>query len=410
MKWETARLGELIDVKHGFAFKGEFFADSGDLVLLTPGNCDEAGGLKLRADKEKFYSGEFPDEYLLHQGDMLIVMTDLVGTAPVLGGAFLIPEDDRYLHNQRLGLVTVTEASRLDKGFLYWLLNSNEYRGQVRGSASGATVRHTSPGRVKNVTVRLPPDLASQREIAERLFAYDNLIDNNRRRIKLLEDSVRLLFDEWFVRLRFPGYEHMRITNGVPEGWSREQLGELADLQLGKMLDQKKNKGDLMPYLANVNVRWGDIDLHELREMRFEDAELDRFGLKYGDIVMCEGGEPGRCAIWKDQLPRMMIQKAIHRIRAHADVSYLYLYRRLREMAQSGQLARLFTGATIKHLPREKLELVTLDVPPARLMGHFAEIVDPFERQIALLESANRYALKARDLLLPRLMSGELTV
>ena len=100
-----------------------------------------------------------------------------------------------------------------------------------------------------------------------------------------------------------------------------------------KMLDQKENKGELMPYLANVNVRWCDR-LDNLREMRFEDNELDTVGLKYGDIVMCEGGEPGRCALWKEQLPRMMIQKAIHRIRAHPEVSYLFLYYCLRHKGQ----------------------------------------------------------------------------
>ncbi|MFO1375606.1 MAG: hypothetical protein U1F14_01190 [Steroidobacteraceae bacterium] len=135
------------------------------------------------------------------------------------------------------------------------------------------------------------------------------------------------------------------------------------------MLDQNKNKGDLMPYLANINIRWGEIDLHNLREMRFEEDELDTFGLRYGDIVMCEGGEPGRCAIWKEQLSNMMIQKAVHRIRARPDVSHLFLYWSLRDKGQSGQMAMLFTGATIKHLRREKLALVKVAVPPARLMA-----------------------------------------
>src|SRR5262245_59146369 len=108
--------------------------------------------------------------------------------------------------------------------------------------------------------------------------------------------------------------------------WDKKPLAELADFCLGKMLDAKKNRGDLRPYLANVNVRWGGFDFDGLREMRFEQHELDRFGLKYGDIVMCEGGEPGRCAIWKEQVPGMMIQKAIHRIRAHKCLDHRFLY------------------------------------------------------------------------------------
>jgi type I restriction enzyme S subunit len=176
------------------------------------------------------------------------------------------------------------------------------------------------------------------------------------------------------------------------------------------MLDQEKNRGDLMPYLANVNVRWGEFDLRELREMRFEHDELEVFGLKFGDIVMCEGGEPGRCAIWKEQMPGMMIQKALHRIRCRENMDHAYLYHSLRHQGQSGHLATLFTGATIKHLPREKLAKVTLVVPPAGLMDLFSKHVHPVERQVGLLEAANRRAMEARDLLLPRLISGELAV
>ena len=128
MKWDTIQLGEVIDVKHGFAFKSQYFAESGELVLLTPGNCRESGGLKLKGDKEKYYVGEFPPEFLLVEGDMLVVMTDLINIAPILGGSFLIPENNRFLHNQRLGLVRITDASRIDKTFLYYLLNTYEYR------------------------------------------------------------------------------------------------------------------------------------------------------------------------------------------------------------------------------------------------------------------------------------------
>jgi type I restriction enzyme, S subunit len=104
MTWVTAQLGDLIEIKHGFAFKGEFFSDSGSYILLTPGNCYERGGLRLKGEKEKYYSGEIREEYILSAGDLIVVMTDLVNTAPILGGAFFIPEDNKYLHNQRLGL------------------------------------------------------------------------------------------------------------------------------------------------------------------------------------------------------------------------------------------------------------------------------------------------------------------
>jgi type I restriction enzyme, S subunit len=186
MRWEVVELGQVIDIKHGYAFKSAFFADQGEYILLTPGNCHESGGLRLKGDNEKFYAGDFPSEYLLHEGDMLVVMTDLINRAPILGGSFLIPENNRFLHNQRLGLVQIADEQRIDKLFLYYLLNTYDYRAQVRGSASGATVRHTSPGRIKECKVRIPREVGYQRRIGETLLAYDELIENNRRRMALL--------------------------------------------------------------------------------------------------------------------------------------------------------------------------------------------------------------------------------
>lgn len=225
-----------------------------------------------------------------------------------------------------------------------------------------------------------------------------------------MEEAARLLYREWFVQFRFPGHEHVRVMDGLPEGWVRRTLGELAEVSLGKMLDAKKNRGDLRPYLANINVRWGRFDLWEVRDMPFEFHEFDRYSLMHGDIVMCEGGEPGRCAIWKDQVPGMMLQKALHRIRVRPGLDHYFLYYCLSYMVKSGRLAGLFTGATIKHLPREKLIKAVVEIPPERLVRVFADYVAPIELQIRTLELALWRASEARDLLLPRLMNGEIAV
>ena len=179
--------------------------------------------------------------------------------------------------------------------------------------------------------------------------------------------------------------------------WSQKPLEEVADFSLGKMLDEKKNRGELMTYLANANVRWGEFNLDNLREMRFEPRDLDRYGLQYGDIVMCEGGEPGRCAIWKDQVPGMMIQKALHRIRPHPGLDSRFLFYSFLKKRRNDELSGLFTGSTIKHLPREKLAKVRIDVPPLPIQQRIADILSAYDdliennrRRIALLEEAAR--------------------
>jgi type I restriction enzyme S subunit len=179
--------------------------------------------------------------------------------------------------------------------------------------------------------------------------------------------------------------------------WPKKPLSEVADYQLGKMLDQVKNRGDSRPYLANKNVRWGTFDFSELREMRFEEAEFERFSLKNGDIVMCEGGVPGRCAIWREEMPQMMYQKALHRIRPLEGMDSVFLYYNLSHRAQSGHFNGLLTGATIKHLPREKLALVDVDVPDlptqtriASILSVYDDLIENNRRRIALLEQAAR--------------------
>lgn len=179
--------------------------------------------------------------------------------------------------------------------------------------------------------------------------------------------------------------------------WSTRRLGEVADLCLGKMLDEKKNRGELLPYLANVNVRWGEFDLTSLREMRFEAHEKERFGLRTGDIVMCEGGEPGRCALWKDEAPGMMFQKALHRIRPHSCLDNRFLFYSFLQMGKAGHFAPLFTGSTIKHFPGEKLALLEVTFPKRAIQERIAatltaydDLIENNRRRMALLEESAR--------------------
>ena len=177
--------------------------------------------------------------------------------------------------------------------------------------------------------------------------------------------------------------------------WEKARLGNVTDSCLGKMLDKAKNKGEYQPYLANVDVRWGSFNLDNLSEMRFEDNEQERYGLKYGDLVICEGGEPGRCAIWKDQIPNMKIQKALHRVRVHDCLDYRFLYYWFLLAGKTGALEQYFTGATIKHMPGEKLRSVLIDMPPIEVQRHIANIlwvyddlIENNQKQIKLLEEA----------------------
>lgn len=387
MNWVSLRLGEAMDIKHGFAFKGEFFAESGEYVLLTPGNCHEAGGIKLRGEKEKYYVGEIPAEYILGRGDLLVVMTDLVGTAPVLGGAFVVPESDRYLHNQRLGLVQVTDRSRIDQRFLYYLLNTHDYRAQIRGSASGATVRHTSPGRIRAAVVRIPQDTGYQRRIADTLSDYDDLIDNNRRRIKLLEDSVRLLFDEWFVRLRFPEGAVSAVADGVPAGWSKVCLDEVLLLQRGFDLPSQNREAGEVPIYGSTGI----VGFHKEAKVAGPGLVTGRSG-SLGEVhFVARDFWPLNTALWVKEFKRATPLFALHLLRGM-------------------RLEQYNGGVSVPTLDRKVVHKAEVLLPATSVMQRFESFAEDVYRQIDTLTAMNEKLRTARDLLLPRLMSGELTV
>ncbi|WP_457792834.1 restriction endonuclease subunit S [Pseudomonas syringae] len=164
--------------------------------------------------------------------------------------------------------------------------------------------------------------------------------------------------------------------------WQNRRLGEVAEMCLGKMLDKNKNKGELQPYLANINVRWGSFELNSLNNMRFEKSEQERYGLKFGDIVVCEGGEPGRCAIWKDQVPGMKIQKALHRMRVNSSNSNEFVYYRLLLSGRNGELSKHFIGSTIKHLTGVGLKQVEFSFPVLEEQRKIAAVLSVLDAKI----------------------------
>lgn len=141
--WRRSRLGDVLTVKHGFAFKGEDFAEDGRYIVVTPGNFADGGGFKAKESKEKYYSADPPDEFVLSEGDLILALTDLKQDAPILGSPAWVPVDGVYLHNQRIGRVVEVDEQRLDSRFTYYLFCTDALRAQIRATATGATVRHT---------------------------------------------------------------------------------------------------------------------------------------------------------------------------------------------------------------------------------------------------------------------------
>lgn len=171
--------------------------------------------------------------------------------------------------------------------------------------------------------------------------------------------------------------------------WPLVRLGDHVDACLGKMLDAKKNKGLLQPYLGNSNVRWGRFDLADLAEMRFEPHEESRYGILPGDLIVCEGGEPGRCAVWTAPVTNMKIQKALHRIRPKNTLNNYYLYYWFLHAARVGLLESHFTGTTIKHLTGKAIDALEVPLPPISTQHAIVDTLRPLDARIELIDQEN---------------------
>lgn len=171
--------------------------------------------------------------------------------------------------------------------------------------------------------------------------------------------------------------------------WKSFKIGDISDSCLGKMLDKNKNKGEFQPYLSNKAVRWGEFDLSNLSEMRFEPHEEERYGIRNGDLIVCEGGEPGRCAIWRSVVPTMKIQKALHRVRVNPGFNNEFLYYRLLLAGRDGELEKYFIGSTIKHLTGVNLKKIEFEFPPYEMQCAISKVLSNLDSKIRLNNRIN---------------------
>lgn len=168
-------------------------------------------------------------------------------------------------------------------------------------------------------------------------------------------------------------YENLHFE--IPQNWTWCYLEDIAIDDLGKTLDKVKNRGEYYPYLRSINVRWGDVNLDDLKEMRFEDKELSQYRIKKYDLLICEGGEAGRCAVWSRE-DNILYQNAIHRVRFYGNInSYFYMY--VLHLYNDMQILEKYSkGVTISHLTKSSLNKIPLPLPPLKEQRR---IIDAFE-------------------------------
>lgn len=194
----------------------------------------------------------------------------------------------------------------------------------------------------------------------------------------------------------------------LPNGWELRVVGDLFEVQLGKMLNNAaKEKSPQYPYLGNSNVRWGCFDLTDLKTMHFSDRDIEKFELRNGDVIMCEGGEVGRCAIWNGEAQEIYYQKALHRLRSKGEIKPEYFQSYMEFINGSKLLDDFTTRTSIAHLTREKLLELPVKVPPAGEQGKIAKILSTWDKFIATTERQIANSQQQNKALMQQLLTGK---
>ncbi|MFM0174609.1 restriction endonuclease subunit S [Paraburkholderia sediminicola] len=426
-------LGRYIRVKHGFAFKGEYFTEkmTSD-VLVTPGNFALGGG--FQDDKKKYYDGPVPDGYVLQPGDLVVTMTDLSKAGDTLGYPALIPESvgTRYLHNQRIGLIEIKDGVEVDKGFLFYRLRADDYRRHILATASGSTVRHTSPGRIYEFEPALP-SIDDQRAIAGVLGALDGKIMQNRRATRVLERLAQAIFRAWFVdfdaikakasgSISFPSMPQSvfdrlpscLVDSGIgpiPEGWEMKPIGDVVSIKGGATPSTKNSE-----YWEEGTHCWATPrDLSRLSspvlldtERRITDAGVQCISsglLPPGSVLMSSRAPVGYLAI--AGVPTAINQGFIAMV-CDGPLPPTYIWQWA--YASMDAIHARASGTTFPEISKKNFRPLPVVVPPPDVVAAFQSLVDPLLELLTATIKEDGVLASMRDYLLPRLLSRSVRV
>lgn len=387
-----AKLGDFMRIKHGFAFKGDYItAEDNEIVLVTPGNFEIGGGFKEK--KCKFFSGDYPKDYVLHADDLIVTMTDLSKQGDTLGYSARVPNSNRiYLHNQRIGLVDVFNPNA-DKDYLYWFMRTPQYQKKIVATASGSTVKHTSPSRICDVEINLP-SIDKQKKIASLLTSIEKKIHISERINDNLFAQMQALYAAWFIDcIPFGGIK--------PSSWQKTSIYTIADIIYGAPFSSKQFNTDGKG-IPIIRIR----DLKEQKVATYTTEKHPKgYLLQAGDIVVGMDGEfvPyiwGSDEAWLNQRVCVFKNK---RLKGKA-----FLYFTIKPLLYAIEQTQVAT--TVIHIGKKDFDAFEITLPDPRVLDSFDAITTPMVEKIV----ENRFEIKQlellRDALLPKLMSGELDV
>lgn len=398
-EWKEYKLGEFFKVKHGFAFSGKYISEEkSEDILVTPGNFKIGGGFK--SDKFKYYqSKDYPSDYILKEGDIVVTMTDLSKDSDTLGYSAKIPRitNGLYLHNQRIGLLQFKDNIEASKEFIYWLLRTREYQGYIVGSASGTSIMHTSPSRIEDYEGLFPP-LPEQFAIASVLSSLDDKIDLLHRQNATLEKKAETLFRQWFME-------------ETKEEWEEILITDLFEIKDGTH-DSPKEKAFGKKLITSKHLSSNSIDFNSAYYISDEDYQQinQRSKVDSGDILFSMIGTIGRIYLEQSDEVNYAI-KNIGLFKTSQNPIWTYFtFLWLKSSIGEEFTHEYRSGSTQEYIALGSLRSIVFKVPTISRVEEFNNLVAAYFNKIKTNQQQIHTLTSLRDTLLPKLMSGEVRI
>ena len=411
MKWENAELSLIAEIGDG-AHASLKRVKSG-IPYLTAKNITKNGISYSNID---FISEETYEKYFKEKSNALTkpqkndILYSIIGS---IGGVYCV-KDEKIGISSSVAIIRAN-SELIFPQYLAYFLKSKFFEAQVQAIKGGVAQGFMSIEKLKNVNILYPKNLDYQAKIVSILSAYDDLIENNQKQIKLLEEAAQRLYKEWFVDLHFPGYKTTPIIDGVPEGWEKKKLVKVFDYVRGKSYSSKEiveNGKTLLINLKNIRAFGG---YNRNAEKCYIGKYSDSQKLQAGDIVMGvtdmtqERRLVGHVAVVPDLGKDMIFSMDLIKL-IPLTVEKSFLYSVMFYGGYSKQIAVLANGTNVLHLKPESMMSMEMLVPSNEIMSKYDDKFKNFYKKIELLENQNTILAEARDRLLPKLMSGELEV
>ena len=398
--WRTAKLGDLCEFRNGL-WKGKKppFVHVGvirNTNFRPDGSLDDLDIAFLDVEQKQF------EKRRLQYGDLILEKSGGGPKQPVGRVVLFNKTDGLYSFSNFTSMMRVIDRSSLDFNYLhrvlYWYYISGATEAMQRRSTG---IRNLEFNAYKALDIPLPPLPEQIRIVAildEAFTGIASAVANTEKNLA----NVRELFESYLNA----------IFSQRDEGWEIKRVGEVADHCLGKMLDKQKNKGVMRHYLRNINVQWFEVKTNDVLQMRIEGHEETRYSVEQGDLLICEGGYPGRAAIW-NKAESVFFQKALHRVRCEDRRYNRWLLYYLYLSDSNGELSKYFTGAGIQHFTGKALKDLQVPWPPQFVVDDLLEGIEGIQEEVGRLKFIHQQKLNAladlKQSLLQKAFSGELT-